>query len=269
LTLRYYSLRFTLLARDPIYFPPFKSANILRGGFGTMLRETVPAARFARLFAPTSTAGPSGFADPPRPFVFRAAHLDGRRIAPGERFEFAVNLFDTDASAVNDVAAAIGELASRGIGPAHGRADLENTPPPHIGEIPLDPLPDPVSHARVQFITPTELKGADQPDFGTLLARIRDRVSKLRELYGEGPLALDFRAFGERAAQVRMTRCDIRQIDVERRSSRTGEIHPIGGFVGDAEYQGELAEFLPFLRAAEATGVGRQTVWGKGQIAIT
>ena len=25
----------------------------------------------------------------------------------------------------------------------------------------------------------------------------------------------------------------------------------------------------PFLHAAEATGVGRQTVWGKGQIALT
>ena len=34
------------------------------------------------------------------------------------------------------------------------------------------------------------------------------------------------------------------------------------------EYEGELGEFVPFLRAAEWTGVGRQTSWGKGAITV-
>jgi hypothetical protein len=29
-----------------------------------------------------------------------------------------------------------------------------------------------------------------------------------------------------------------------------------------------LAEFVPFLRAARWTGVGRQTVWGNGEIGL-
>jgi hypothetical protein len=65
-----------------------------------------------------------------------------------------------------------------------------------------------------------------------------------------------------------MTRCEIQHVDIVRRSSRTGQIHPIGGFVGDAEYEGELTEFVPVLSAAQWTGVGRQTVWGKGAIAV-
>lgn len=101
-----------------------------------------------------------------------------------------------------------------------------------------------------------------------LAARIRDRVSKLRELYGDGPLAIDFRAFGERAALVRMMRCEMTRVEVERRSSRTGQAHSIGGFTGEAEYEGELSEFVPYLRAAKWTGVGRQTVWGKGEVGI-
>lgn len=125
----------------------------------------------------------------------------------------------------------------------------------------------------VRFVTPTELKSGQQlagrPEFGILAGRIRDRVSKLSELYGDGPPALDFRGFGERAARVKMTRCEIEQVDVDRRSSRTGQVHSIGGFVGEAEYEGELAEFIPFLRAAKWTGVGRQTVWGKGEIEVT
>jgi CRISPR/Cas system endoribonuclease Cas6 (RAMP superfamily) len=67
---------------------------------------------------------------------------------------------------------------------------------------------------------------------------------------------------------VKMTRCEINRVHVERRSSRSRQVHSIGGFVGEAEYEGELTEFLPYLRLAEWTGVGRQTVWGKGAIAV-
>jgi hypothetical protein len=34
------------------------------------------------------------------------------------------------------------------------------------------------------------------------------------------------------------------------------------------EYEGELTPFLPFLRAGEWAGVGRQTVWGKGFFSV-
>jgi len=57
-------------------------------------------------------------------------------------------------------------------------------------------------------------------------------------------------------------------VDAERRSSRTGQVHGIGGFVGVAEYEGELGEFVPYLEAARWTGVGRQCVWGKGELHV-
>lgn len=127
-----------------------------------------------------------------------------------------------------------------------------------------------VRRVRVRFITPTDLKSAQQvsgrPEFRILLARLRDRISTLRELYGPGPLDLDFREFGERAGEIRLIRCNVRQLDAQRRSSRTGQTHSIGGFVGEAEYEGALTEFVPYLRAGQWTGVGRQTVWGKGEM---
>jgi hypothetical protein len=123
---------------------------------------------------------------------------------------------------------------------------------------------------RVRFVTPTELKGpqplAGQPSFAVLASRIRDRLSTLRALYGNGPLDMDFRGFGERASRVKTTRHELTQVNVVRRSSRTGQVHSIGGFIGEAEYEGCLGEFIPYLRAAKWTGVGRQTVWGKGEI---
>ena len=240
------------------------------------------------MFEPAALApGPSGFFDLPRPFVFRATHLDGRTVAPGDSFWFDLNLFDLHSPAIRYLVLALTQLAHTGLGPGRGRAQLVeashrgrrifdgqsliDTPTEPL-ELRLHPLPYRIDRVRVRFVTPTELKGGDElaarPEFGTLAARVRDRVSKLGELYGSGPLEIDFRAFGERAAQIRMTRCELKHVDVERRSSRTGRVHPLGGFVGEAEYEGDLAEFVPYLHAAKWTGVGRQTVWGKGQIEI-
>jgi CRISPR/Cas system endoribonuclease Cas6 (RAMP superfamily) len=53
-----------------------------------------------------------------------------------------------------------------------------------------------------------------------------------------------------------------------RRSSSTGHLHSIGGFTGWAEYSGPIGKFLPLLQIGRWTGVGRQTVWGKGEIRI-
>ncbi len=301
LLFRLHPLRFSFVARERIYFPPGKSSNILRGAFGTIFRRIacVPqctSARkcdwrascpYARMFEPAAMgSGPSGLADWPRPFVFRAMHLDDRTIQAGEAFHFDLNLFDTKPDAIAYLVLAFTQLAREGLGPGRskveltGVAQLDKSGNPALPAFPNVPAPleldltatEEVSRIRVQFLTPTELKSGQQlaarPEFGILATRIRDRTSTLRELYGEGPLDIDFRAFGERAAQVRMTRCDVRQVDVVRRSSRTGQVHPIGGFVGEAEYEGELAEFVPYVRAGRWTGVGRQTVWGKGGIAI-
>ena len=231
-------------------------------------------------------SGPSGLADWPRPFVFRAMHLDGRTIQAGETFHFDLNLFDTKPDAVAYLALSFAQLAREGLGPVRSRVDLTGVSQlgqdGNVGEaaFPQVPAPleldldatEPVTRLRIQFLTPTELKSGQQlaarPEFGILAARIRDRISTLRELYSDGPLDIDFRAFGERATLVRMTRCDIGQVDILRRSSRTGQVHAIGGFVGEAEYEGDLTEFVPYLRVAIWIGVGRQTVWGKGKIAI-
>ncbi len=322
LSLRIYPLRFSFTARESLYFPPGKSSNILRGAFGTIFRRIacVPqctnardcawhaSCPYARMFEPSALSlslrhaenrglirtGPSGLADLPRPFVFRARHLDSVTVAAGSPFHFDLNLFDLNENAIAYLVLAFAQLAREGLGPGRKRVELTavsqldaNGDPAtalydsgslrlHGSgsplELSLDSPTEPVTHLRLRFVTPTELKSAQQiasrPEFGIVAARARDRLSTLRELYGAGPLDIDFRAFGERATQVRMTRCDIRHVDVVRRSSRTGQTHPIGGFTGEAEYEGDLTEFVPYLRAAQWTGIGRQTVWGKGQVAV-
>lgn len=256
-----YPLRFTFLAREPHSFPPDAAANRLRGAFGAVLHKL----NAASVFEPSSDSGPSGLADRPRPFVFRAQHLDGAAISASETFEFDFYWFDLQRPSVDLAIRAFGEL------PGAELLDVRGSEAPL--QINLDPPGERANRVTVCFQTPTELKAGGrtvaQPEFGILAARLRDRISTLSALYGEGPLELDFREFGERAARVQMTCCEIRHVEASRRSARTGRIHSLGGFIGHAEYEGELGEFLPFLRAARWTGVGRQTAWGKGALAVT
>ena len=169
-----------------------------------------------------------------------------------------VNLFDLRGATIETVRDAVCAAV---------RARLVSTDGLQIMRLPLAALETPVRRVRVRFLTPTELKGADRPEFSVLFSRIRDRVSTLRALYGAGPLEIDFKSMGRHSESVSTTRCDLEYVDAERVSRKTGQRHSIGGFIGVAEYEGDLAEFVPYLEAARWTGVGRQTVWGKGEIA--
>lgn len=240
------ALRFNFIAEAVVHFPAGKTANLFRGQLGKAMKRASPKA-YERFFAPVAN-GPSGLHDPPRPFVLRVRHLEG---TSAERFSVGINVF-------SELDPAFEMLA-----PFHARLESVEGHEP----IRLDFTPVACHRIRVNFLTPTELKGADRPEFGVLLARIRDRISTLRALYGAGPLEIDFKAFGDRASRITMTRCEIEHVKSERVSKNTGQRHSLGGFVGVAEYEGDLGEFVPYLEIARWTGVGRQTVWGKGEIA--
>ncbi len=246
-----------MLARATLDLPVGESANLLRGQFGKALKRNCPE-MYDRLFAPRADAGPSGLRNSPRPFVLRARHLDGVRLAPGGAFEIGVNLFDAQPSLLRVLQDA---LCTATTSECTGVDGVE------LLRLGLEPVSGEVPRVRVRFLTPTELKPANDCAFSVLFGRIRDRVSTLRALYGEGPLSIDFRAMGGRAAAIKMTHCELEHIEAERLSRSTGQRHSLGGFIGVAEYQGDLAEFVPYLEIARWTGVGRQTVWGKGEIA--
>jgi hypothetical protein len=220
--------------------------------------------------------------------------LDGRSVREGEPFHFDVHLFDVREPALPHFVAAFAELAREGLGAGRGLAALVavdqlglegdtvarvfSDGPPGMEDpaspcaVDLSEAGERMDHARVQFVTPTELKAAqrlaDRPLFPILFGRLRDRIATLRALYGGAPLEINFRAMGERAEAVRTVRCELQWRGAERRSSRTGQRHLLGGFVGEAEYEGNLGEFAPYLRLGRWVGVGRQTVWGKGELDV-
>jgi hypothetical protein len=287
-TFEFYRFRFHFRAIDAVHFPEGKSANVVRGSFGMLLRDTAPAATYRRLFEPGAGLGkaPSGLADWPRPFILRASHLDGLTIVPGGGFHFDLHVFDLHEPALEPFRTVFARMAAEGLGPGRGRATMER-----VDQLDLDDSPTlvvdrpgepsvhdftpgkvPIAGVKVRFKTPTELKSggtvSDRPEFAVLFGRLRDRLSTLRALYGPGPMDVAFTTLGEKASAIRLRQCDLRWEKVERKSGRTGQVHPLGGFTGVAEYQGDLTEFLPWLHAARWVGAGRQTVWGKGDVRV-
>jgi len=249
--------RLTVFVDGEVQFP-VPASNLFRGALGYVLPEPV--------FRPRAPGGPSGLADPPRPFVLQTQELDGLSIA-GSSFGCDLNLFDPRLEPI--FRQAFERLSTAGIGPARTPIKLlEWTARPV--EVRLVAA-EPASLIRVQFRTPTELKGWDGaglPPFGVLMRRLRDRLSALRSLYGEGPLEIDFQAFGARADKVVTAGGGLARTRAARTSSRTGLTHPLGGVTGWVDYEGQLDELVPYLRAAAYTGVGRQTVWGHGQLGL-
>lgn len=254
-------------------FPRGRTPNLLRGLFGAALRSTAPAAEYERLFTPAGKGGPSGLADRPRPFLLRAQYLDGVAIAESEAFHIDIHVFDPVRPAVERFRTALEAMFAGGVGPGRGTAVLERVDE-FRHEVSLEAGAEDAGVRRVRlcFVTPTELKAdgraVERPEFPILFARLRDRISTLRALYGPGPLAVDFGGLGERAAGVRLIDCALRYETGERRSARTGQVHPLGGFTGQAEYEGDVGEFLAWLRAARWVGVGRHTVWGQGDVRV-
>jgi hypothetical protein len=289
-TFEFYRLRWHFRSLGRLRFPAGESGNVVRGAFGLLLRQTASSEVYARLFEPGRAGGvsPSGLRDWPRPFVFRTAAVDGREIAPGDTFHIDMHVFDCRPELMGVIRATLEQLGETGLGPGRGRAALSRVEqigtdesawelaggpgPPSVVSLEPGPGDGEVRQMRVRFLTPTELKGGNElnldPEFGVLFARLRDRISTLRALYGAGPLEIDFRGLGERARAVELVSSDLVWRSARRRSSRTGQTHPLGGFTGVVEYAGDLGEFLPWLRAAHWAGVGRQTVWGKGDVRV-
>ena len=278
-------IRFEFRAQGPVVFAPGLAANTFRGALGLLLREVAcdaacPGAAtcakaiecaYARAFEPRQfIAGPSGFADLPRPFVLRAAALDGLSYQPGQVFALDLYLFDETPAAL--FAEALRRLEWAGLGLHRPRVTLERCAELAPVSVPLDTAGEGTRRLTLRFLTPTELKSEGrtlrEPRFDVILARARDRVSQLLGIYQGGAPAWDFRGLGERSRAVQVVRHQIQQVGSERRSTRTGQSHSLAGFIGEAEYAGDLAEFLPALAAASWCGVGRHTVWGQGWFVV-
>jgi hypothetical protein len=233
--------------------------------------------------------------DVPRPFVFRAPSDPRTKFTAGEEFSFDLVLIGRAVDHLPYFVLSFRELAAEGLGLNRARCELKSVEEPASGQsifassdqvfrgpkgLKLEhwledrtgSFPQPLKTVQVEFLSPTLLKAESQvvrkPEFSHVIKRLRDRINSLSTFFGQGPLDADFAGLGKRAEQVRTVSCNVQWEERFRTSSKTRLRHELSGFTGQAFYEGDLDEFLPWLLLGELVHIGKHTAWGMGQIRV-
>jgi hypothetical protein len=146
-----------------------------------------------------------------------------------------------------------------------------------------DLLSQPVSSnpLHLRFLTPTRIKArnghgeqsllklSESGHFWLLAESLYHRLFTLAQLYcGAEPLPYPRHPFDFARERVRLTHADIRWDDWERHSNRQRTRMKLGGFVGEAKFEGDLREFIPLFRLGEALHIGKGTSFGLGKFVV-
>lgn len=229
----------------------------------------------------------------PHPFVLEPP-LGVRHLAPGEKFTFNLILVGRGIEYFPYLLFATEELGRRGLGRGRGRYRVEEVHAVGLREealiysgrlrrilspgLPLS-LADlggregaGAERVEVQFVTPTRILAhgslTGRLEFPTLFNALRRRLELLAAFHGNGMPEKDGTKLVQAAAEVGIESADLRWWDWDRYSGRQQAWMKLGGVVGIVRYRGDLAPFLPHLKAGECLHVGNGTSFGLGEMRL-
>lgn len=298
--------RFALRTREPLLLPPFKGFA-LRGGFGYAFRKAVCSTRrnecpgclvekscpYAYLFE--TTAGDEEVATIPRPFLFEPP-LEKRTVyETGEEISFGLTLFGKGQDFLPYFVLAFQMLGEMGLGKTRAKFELERVTAisymaeekeiyhrengalrsehyPITWEMIKRRSQDFAAPIEIWFLTPARLKADAHFQTNitfelfvrTLLRRFTQLVAYHNHLDG----TVNYKKIIRLAAMVD-SRAATPWSEMERFSRRQQTRMKMGGITGTMVVNGEnLPAFLPLLLWGEIIHVGKNTVFGLGQMKV-
>ncbi|MHB8626479.1 MAG: CRISPR system precrRNA processing endoribonuclease RAMP protein Cas6 [Aggregatilineales bacterium] len=214
----------------------------------------------------------------------------------GQTFEFGISLFGTQTKLIPHIIRAVREMGKAGLGQGRGRFTLLR-----VDEVnPLANVRRPLmennrvsrptltmTQVRVHdagvkrnqdtltlhFLTPTRLTQQglvlEQPDLGVLLRRLLERAQALVDYYGPTkPQREEWQRIWEYAGQIgdsaQLVNDQTEWVEIVSHSRQRGRFSPVGGFVGQAIWQGEFQGVIDWLLWGQSLHVGKNTVKGDG-----
>ncbi len=124
----------------------------------------------------------------------------------------------------------------------------------------------------ISFLTPLRLRFdghiTDKIEFHIFVRNLLRRISSLSYFHCGEKLELDFKYFIERAKVVKQVSSDIRWFDWKRYSTRQEAWMALGGITGTVSYEGDVSDFMFFLKLGEYVHVGKGTSFGLGKFEI-
>ena len=260
------------------------------------LRSVCPYTAVFQPFVPEGSEKISKNRDIPRPFVIKPPLETKEAYLPGERLSFDLVLVGTIKDYLPYFIVTFKELSQAGLG--RDRAPVELAGVDHVGrdgafvsvytkennlvrppanaiswrDLRASPSsnngPSNVTRITLRFLTPTLLKAdglqAQRPIFGVMAKRLRDRINALSYFYCGTGLDIDFKDFGTQAEKIKTVADSTRWVESSRYAKRRQVSQDLSGFVGEATFEGDLGDFLPYLRLGEYLHVGKNAVFGNG-----
>lgn len=229
------------------------------------------------------------------PFIIEPILDERKRYGINDRLDFHLILIGRAVDYIPYFIFAFEELGRRGIGKNNGKYDLDKVISVHenievliydgnshfrdnylvIDSVELVNVAAKLDQHRVtlRFLTPARIKykGKFTMDitFEIIIRNLLRRLSELAKVHCDEKWELEWKALIQRAIdKVSTIHSDLRWHDWERYSQRQGTKMKMGGFLGEITFEGELAEFMPFIKLGEYLHIGKGTVFGLGKYEI-
>jgi len=245
-----------------------------------------------------------GNRESPRPYLFESDTRPGsgqRHFREGDELGFDLLLFGKAAQLQPVVILALERMARGGLGPwrkpfelsrvrfleGDGRWSLGydrglqawGTPIPSLTPVSTLAAPGkaPVAvpeRLQLRFVNPTRILHHKRlqsriHDFRSLVFRMLRRTLDLAHFYAPGAqVDWAFGRFLDRANAITIESQQLTVRDMRRYSNRQRRTMALPGVVGTLTLAGDLAPFLPLLRSAEITHVGKGTTFGMGKVEV-
>jgi len=265
---------------------------------GCLLRENCPYAYIFDTSPPSDAEVLRTHSDVPLPFVIEPDTTDRRTTyPPGDTLNFELVLVGKAINYLPYFILVFRELGDRGLGRGRGKYRLHEVEAlqPLSGdkeriysatdemvchsdlevsfqdiERRAEEMPD--DKVTLRFLTPIRIKHEgrfiSQPPFHVIVRNILRRVSSLYYFHCGEQWEFDYRGTIERAQEIRSAELNTRWVDWERYSGRQNAKLKMGGFVGEAVYEGDLTEFRPLLLLGQLVHIGKACVFGNGRYEI-
>ena len=230
---------------------------------------------------------------PPHPYVFEPPFAAQVEYLPGEEFIFNLILIGHGIEYLPYFIFIFEELGKRGIGKSRGKYELtgvDNEEEERIYEsgklsdnFKVNSLQDIINECnfaekgdhkqiKINFLTPIRIilggELTTKLDFHLFITNLLRRLSWLSIVHCDEGLEFNHKYFISYTDGVTTKERNIKWYDWERYSSKQDTRMKLGGFMGNITFEGDLEEFLPFIKLGEYIHIGKQTSFGLGKYKI-
>lgn len=295
------ALKVTYQSLETLHLTAFKGA-ILRGAFGYAFRKiTCPLkdkecfecllkskcvyAYIFETFRPEDSKIMRKYETIPRPFIFEPPPTNKNEYKTGENFIFNLRLIGKAIDYLPYFIYALDEMGKNGLGKNRGKLELisikqgtriiyDGKDNKIKGDIKLQELQlthpkNQINKIKIKFLTPYRIiyegKEAQHLAFHILIRSLLRRIGLLSYFHSDKPYDINFTDLIAKAQKVRTLQTNLTFHGQSRYSTKQHQRIPMQGMIGEVTYQGNLTNFIPYLKIGEMVHIGKGTVFGMGK----